>query len=272
MDKDILLLGLFLGVTGGAIGGVVAAWRLPNRAARALTIVVLAAAYLGASFLIVEWASQGGCMSGFLVALVVLPGAPVVALGMVVCAIVAGFTVTSGRDGQGAKGWRAGRLVGMCACLGLLAIVVVGLALNRPLRVQWHQRGLSAPDPAVRRQAVEMLGDIGHESATPALCGALADADAGVRQRAAFALLLVEDPSAVPALRRALEDKSSDVRCTAASAFGVLAGPAGIPDLIGLLVDEDAKVREAAVQSLNGLDPLWRRRRDVPPQYRDADR
>ena len=272
MDKDILLLGLFLGVTGGAIGGVVAAWWLPNRAARALTIVVLAAAYLGAGFLIVEWASQGGCMSGFLVALVVLPGAPLVALGMVVCAIVAGFTVTSGREGQGAKGRRAGRLVGMGACLMLLAIAAVGLVFNRPLRVQWHQRGLSDPDPAARREAVEVLGDIGHDSATPALCGALADADAGVRQCAAFALLLVEDPSAVPALRRSLKDENPEVRCTVVSAFGVLAGLAGIPDLIGLLVDEDAKVREAAVQSLNGLDPLWRRRPGVPPQYRDADR
>ena len=272
MDKDILLLGLFLGVTGGAIGGVVAAWWLSNRTARALTIVILAAAYLAASFLIVEWASQGGCMSGFLVALVVLPGAPVVALGMVVCAIVAGFTVTTRREGHRAKGRRAGRWVGMCTCLVLLATAVVGVVFNRPLRVRWHERGLADPDPAVRGQAVEELGDIGHDSATPTLCGALADADAGVRQRAAFALLLVEDPSAVPALRRALKDKSPEVRCTATSAVGVLAGPAAIPDLIALLVDEHAKVREAAIQSLDGLDPQWRRRPGVPPGYQDAGR
>ncbi|MBN1347258.1 MAG: HEAT repeat domain-containing protein [Phycisphaerae bacterium] len=260
MDKDFLLLGLFGLLTSGAIGGTVAAWWLPSRLARALGTVALTVIYLVATFLIVNVSTEGGCMHGFIVVLVAVPLSALTAVGMLISAIIAGFTTAA----PVSRGRRLRRQLAMGSCIFLLLCILVGIALNQPIRAMWYERGLGDRDASVRAAAADKLGEIGHGSAIPALCAALHDADATVRQRAAFALLMIEARSAVPALRQALTDPSPEVRSTATTALGVLGGTAIAPDLIGMLDDESPAVRKAAVQSLDALDPRWRERPGTP--------
>ena len=57
---------------------------------------------------------------------------------------------------------------------------------------------LKDPNPQVRGNAAEALGNLGDVSAVPALLEALKDEDSSVRASAAWALSILEDESAVP--------------------------------------------------------------------------
>jgi hypothetical protein len=88
---------------------------------------------------------------------------------------------------------------------------------------------LSAPDPAVRRDASAALGNLGGdgEAALPALARALEDDDASVRQAAADALGRIGPgaAAAVPALTEALADPDAGVHASAAEALAAIGEP-----------------------------------------------
>lgn len=85
---------------------------------------------------------------------------------------------------------------------------------------------LAHVDPAVRREAVGVLGWLKHAAALPALARlAIGDEDAEVRRAAAGALGLAaagEAPSVLPALCAALRDPAWQVREEAATTLGKL--------------------------------------------------
>ncbi|MGN7873416.1 HEAT repeat domain-containing protein [Roseateles sp. 22389] len=85
---------------------------------------------------------------------------------------------------------------------------------------------LAHADPAVRREAVGVLGWLKHAAALPALARlAIGDEDAEVRRAAAGALGLAaagEAPSVLPALCAALRDPAWQVREEAATTLGKL--------------------------------------------------
>jgi HEAT repeat protein len=102
------------------------------------------------------------------------------------------------------------------------------------------QRALADPDPAVRKLAVERIGELqdAAASAAPDLLRALADPVPGVRSAAALAVARarVPAPHGVPALTALLDDPEPEVRTMAASAltaFGHEAAPA-LPKLRAL--------------------------------------
>ena len=195
------------------------------------------------------------------VMLVMMVVVPAVLLGLVITFIIVGF------EGGRGSGWRA---VGMWTSLGIVALIVTALVFNQHLRVIWHQRNLDDPDPEVRLEAVWGLSDTGHEMALPSLITALNDEDPGVRLAAVYGLCNIDDPNGLPAVKEMLTDEASEVRV--AAAYVVVPLSRGAPDLIPLLIellnDHDPGVREAAISGLDVLDPEWRRRLDVPMEFR----
>ncbi len=118
---------------------------------------------------------------------------------------------------------------------------------------------LHSPDPAVRRDAADALGDIGGEAkeAIPALIAALKDQDVGVSLSAAGALKRIgeEAREAVPALIAALKGRDVDVRSYAATVLGSIGGKAkeAVPVLIAALKDQDVVVRSSAARALGNI-------------------
>ncbi|HEU4753756.1 MAG TPA: HEAT repeat domain-containing protein, partial [Armatimonadota bacterium] len=85
------------------------------------------------------------------------------------------------------------------------------LAALGPAAVPALCEALRSGEPGVRRQAAELLGEIGDRSAAGALAACFRDADSEVRQKAAEALGLLADPATLPALREALRDEDAAV-------------------------------------------------------------
>ncbi|MBI5596628.1 MAG: HEAT repeat domain-containing protein [Elusimicrobia bacterium] len=89
---------------------------------------------------------------------------------------------------------------------------------------------LSAPQPAVRARAAEMLADLGADGAPAlqALLKAAQDTETRVRSNAALALgsVTAGSDAALPALKRLLKDSHPDVRYSAATALGRVGTPA----------------------------------------------
>jgi HEAT repeat protein len=113
-----------------------------------------------------------------------------------------------------------------------------------------------------------MVGEYGSKKVLPVLLKAAEDTDDGVRESAVFGMMSLGDPGGAPAVRRALNDESPSVR--RAAAYCVVAVARGEPwlleELLPLLADPDESVREAAVSSLDAVDPDWRDREDIPPK------
>ena len=110
-------------------------------------------------------------------------------------------------------------------------------------------------DVDVRSSAAVALGNIGHQTAVPALIKAL-EPDEYVRYFASEALGRIGEP-AVPNLIVALKHTHHDVRRAAASSLGDV-GPdarAAVPDLSVALKDEHWEVRKAAVDALRKIGP-----------------
>jgi len=115
------------------------------------------------------------------------------------------------------------------------------------------------PDPEVRTQALESLGDVGaSDSATIArLIQALGETNGVARGTAAEALGKMQSraAAAAPRLTELLTDSSEDVREVAARSLGKI-GPAAkvaIPGLVRLLQDPSPGVRMAATTALAQL-------------------
>ena len=111
-------------------------------------------------------------------------------------------------------------------------------------------RFLAASDPAVRRWAVERLGDVGDQWALPRVLAALRDQDAGVRESALGALGQY-GPVAVESLTGLLErDTSPEVRAAALGVLGRVGGPVVAHWVRRMLDDPDPRIRLAAVEAL----------------------
>lgn len=113
--------------------------------------------------------------------------------------------------------------------------------------------GLAASNPAVRRVAARLLGEIpAGEEARRALRRALRDHDAYVVAEAARALAKLGDAAAVPDLVAALDGAPADARGAITDAL-ISFGPTVIPALRPALEDEHEHVRWHAARVLAAL-------------------
>ncbi|HYH63475.1 MAG TPA: HEAT repeat domain-containing protein, partial [Urbifossiella sp.] len=126
---------------------------------------------------------------------------------------------------------------------------------------RWQQT-LNAPDPSLRWQAAEALGQMGQRhprAVVRALNQAAGDEDLDVRLQAVAALAVLKQfaEPAVPALGAALRDKDSDLRRQAALALAAVGPPAeeAVPVLGQTLRDPNANVRLAAIAALQAIGP-----------------
>lgn len=112
---------------------------------------------------------------------------------------------------------------------------------------------LADPDPAVRRFAVERLGEVGEPWARSRLVTALHDESPGVREKAVTALGEYGPEAADPVMMLLQFETHPDVRVAEAEFLGRIAEPRVAGVLEGMLVDADPRVRRAAVEALAHL-------------------
>jgi HEAT repeat protein/beta-lactamase regulating signal transducer with metallopeptidase domain len=113
-------------------------------------------------------------------------------------------------------------------------------------------RALKDKSPHVRQHAADGLSNV-HElikTAPTALIEALSDTDRDVRRAAVNALGQIGDESAVPALKRLTADNDVETRRHAVEALKEIGGPEAIQALMGLLRDPDPEVRKTAAEAL----------------------
>jgi len=112
-------------------------------------------------------------------------------------------------------------------------------------------QALASAHPLTRGGVADVLGEIRHPSAAPALLEAARGEYYTVRARAASALAKIGDAQAVPALIELLGDKEPPVRIAAALAVGKFKDPRCLIRLSDLLLeDREIEVRQAAAQGL----------------------
>jgi HEAT repeat protein len=110
---------------------------------------------------------------------------------------------------------------------------------------------LVSAHPETRQLVADILGEIRHPSAVPALLEAARGQYFTVRARAASALAKIGDAQAVPALIALLADNEPTVRIAAALAVGKFRDPSSLIRLSDLLLeDREIEVRQAAAQGL----------------------
>jgi len=130
------------------------------------------------------------------------------------------------------------------------------LALGRDPQVRSAlMAALAAPEPAVRRMAVSVLGRIAAPGATDALAAASSDVDAGVRIAALTGLaLLPAGAASTDSVLAGLSDPDDAVRAAAARAIGRM-DVEGIARILGQLDgDGSVRVRAAVAVALDGRD------------------
>jgi HEAT repeat protein len=110
---------------------------------------------------------------------------------------------------------------------------------------------LASAHPATRQLVADILGEIRHPSAVPALLEAARGEYFTVRARVAPALAKIGDAQAVPILIALLADNEPTVRIAAALAVGVFRDKSSLIRLSDLLLeDREIEVRQAAAQAL----------------------
>lgn len=118
----------------------------------------------------------------------------------------------------------------------------VGAALDAALR---------APEPAIRRMAISLIGKINPNAASGELLDALDDPDPGVRMAALTGLTAVRrDDALVPAIVGRLGDPDPGVRAAAVRTMGVMDVGALSAALESLASDQDVSVRAAIAVAL----------------------
>ncbi len=126
------------------------------------------------------------------------------------------------------------------AALNELRIAGPSAGAATPAIVDVLARGVSEP---LTVSAIETLGDLESESASPMLGQYATHRTVKIRRAAVKALTRTKGPSAEQALRRALGDADAQVRGTAASGLGALKATHSVADLFLAL---DHRVNEAA--------------------------
>jgi nucleotide-binding universal stress UspA family protein/HEAT repeat protein len=113
--------------------------------------------------------------------------------------------------------------------------------------------GLTAGNPAIRRTAARLLGEIpASEEGRRALRRALRDPDAHVVTEVARSLAKLRDTAAISDLAAVLGDAPADARGAITDAL-IAFGPAVVPALLPLLADEREHVRWHAARVLAAL-------------------
>lgn len=122
--------------------------------------------------------------------------------------------------------------------------------------VQTALVGLRDSDPAIRRVAAEILGNLSLSESTSALVDGLSDADSLVRAACLRALAQSHAASALLDIAASLSDREPDVRFEAVTALSALAGyPAGLAKSVApLLDDQNTKVSTRAAVTLLRFD------------------
>lgn len=123
------------------------------------------------------------------------------------------------------------------------------------LKAKRHVKGLIKAlgyqkDPAVRKAAAEVLGEIKDARAVEPLISALRDTHKNMRQAAAEALGKLGDIRAVEPL---IGELGRDVRQVAAKALGLLGDARAVEPLIVALKDRDNNMRQTAAVALGML-------------------
>jgi len=116
---------------------------------------------------------------------------------------------------------------------------------------------LNDPDPFVRVEAVQALGEIQKEEALVSVCECLYDENIYVRAYAAEALGKIGQVDISLALLRlisALDDSSPYVRAMMVAALGELQDERAVEPIRKLLHDEDESVRVMAKWALNKIE------------------
>lgn len=133
--------------------------------------------------------------------------------------------------------------------VALVAVAVVGCGDNRKVAF----RELKDPDPYIRGDAAQRLGQAKAVEAVESLIVTLDDPAENVRIESAIALGRIGDPSAVPALLEAGTDPVDGVRVAVCQALTELRDPRSIDALERLLFDEDEIVRLNAARALTSI-------------------
>lgn len=112
---------------------------------------------------------------------------------------------------------------------------------------------IDSTSPVVRRNAADLLGQLGADEAASKIAGLLSDKDA--RGGALAALGALKAQSAVPAIAAMAKDPavSERGRFTAVSTLGAIGGAEAQKELLGLLSDKSATVRFAAQYALEAM-------------------
>lgn len=172
----------------------------------------------------------------------------------------------------GRPGYKRGVRPWIHALCALLALTSLGFEWEG--RLARLRRELDDPDPARRREVVQLLSGYPAGEVREALLGALEDPDAAVRAQAADAVGRVRLREALPRLLDWLDDPNADVRAAAARALGQIGAPQAIGSLVRVLGDSHAEVRRAGVAALAAIGseavvvPLLGRLDDVDARVR----
>lgn len=126
-------------------------------------------------------------------------------------------------------------------------------AMNDPASVAGLLDLATEGPRAVRRAAIEVLGNFGDSRVLPLLLRTLEHTDDGLRGAAAWALGKLRDPRALPALLKATRDRGFATAINAAAALSRLARTAPHPELKALLSHTVPYVRANAAVALGRL-------------------
>lgn len=137
------------------------------------------------------------------------------------------------------------------------------LARFDPVSREALRQMLNDPDPSVRREAIDAVGDLGDKEAIPTLTQLLGDSDAESRREAIQNLGKLGAKDAGPAIVGLLSDPSERVRREAADVLGRLGTRDATSALIEALKDKDEEVRGESIAALGEIGA-----RDARPQLR----
>jgi len=134
---------------------------------------------------------------------------------------------------------------------------ILASELEEMKRLEVLLQKLNDPDPFVRVEGVQGLGEIQREKSLLSVCGCLDDENLYVRAYAAEAMGKIgriDISLALSKLLPALDDPSPYVRATMILALGELQDKRAADSIRKLLNDEDESVRGMAVWALNKIE------------------
>lgn len=138
-----------------------------------------------------------------------------------------------------------------------LSMVILGIAEKDPALRKKAVDGLAAAleseKPVVRRNAADLLGQLGASETAPAIAKLLKDKDS--RGGALMALGAFKLESSVPSIAELLDAEGSPerLRVLCVVTLGAIGGPEALASLVAHLADKAAAVRFAAQYALEGL-------------------